>query len=135
MALEEFGLAEALRWYGQQFQARTGIAVHWDSTVEAVNLNREQTAAIFRIFQETLTNVLRHAQATKVDIKIKHEGGHCVLTISDNGRGITEAELTGPQSLGLVGMRERAKLLGGEINIEGAEGQGTTITLRVPISS
>lgn len=131
-ALEEFGLAEALGWYAQQFEARTGIAVHCDCQPEDGDLNREQSVAVFRIFQEALTNVLRHAQATRVDIRMRQEDAHLDLTISDNGRGITEDEKGGSQSLGLLGMRERTHLLGGEISIEGGEGRGTTITVRVP---
>jgi PAS domain S-box-containing protein len=131
-ALAEFGLVEALRWHAQQFQARTGITVHCDCPPESAELNREQATAVFRIVQEALTNVLRHARATRVDINIRSEGGRCVLTVSDNGRGITEAEKTGLQSLGMLGMRERAHLLGGEINVEGVEGRGTVVTLRVP---
>jgi PAS domain S-box-containing protein len=131
-ALEEFGLAEALRWHAQQFQARTGIIVNCDCRIEAVDLNREQSVAVFRIYQEALTNVLRHAQATKVEIRIRQEDDHFALTINDDGRGITEGEKWGSQSLGLIGMRERTHLLGGEINIEGGEGRGTTITVKVP---
>ncbi|HJQ23666.1 MAG TPA: PAS domain S-box protein [Blastocatellia bacterium] len=131
-ALEEFGLAEALRWHAEQFQARTGIVVTCDCRLKREAFNHEQSTAIFRIVQEALTNVLRHAQATRVDIKIRHEGDLCVLTIRDNGRGITEAEKSGPQALGLLGMRERTHLLGGEIRIEGAEDRGTMITVRVP---
>ena len=131
-ALEEFGLAEALRWHAQQFQARTGIIVNCDCQSEAVDLNREQSVAVFRIYQEALTNVLRHAQATKVEIRIRQEDDHFALTINDNGRGITEEEKWGPQSLGLIGMRERTHLLGGEISIEGGQGRGTTITVKVP---
>jgi PAS domain S-box-containing protein len=111
-ALEEFGLVEALRWHAQQFQARTGITVHCDCPPESVGLSREQATAVFRIVQEALTNVLRHSGATRVEIKMRHEGGHYVITVSDDGRGITEAEKTGPRSLGLLGMRERAHLLG-----------------------
>jgi PAS domain S-box-containing protein len=133
-ALEEFGLAEALRWHAGQFQARTGIVVTCDCRLDKAALNHEKSTAIFRIVQEALTNVLRHAQATRVDIAIRHTGDHCVLTIRDNGRGITEAEKSGPRSLGLLGMRERAYLLSGEISIEGAEGRGTVITVRVPAS-
>jgi signal transduction histidine kinase len=97
-------------------------------------LSREQSTAVCRIFQEALTNVLRHAQATRVDITAKKEAGEFVLTISDNGRGITEDELSGVPSLGLLGMRERANLIGGKFQIIGAEGKGTVVTLRVPLS-
>jgi len=80
-----------------------------------------------------LTNVLRHAQATRVDIRAAEEDGEFILTISDNGKGISEDEASGVHSLGLLGMRERAILIGGKIDIAGVEGKGTVITLRVPI--
>jgi PAS domain S-box-containing protein len=132
-ALDEFGLSAALQWHAQQFQARTGIVVDCDCSLDNLDLNREQATAIFRIFQEALTNILRHAQATRVEVVMKQAAGDFVLTISDNGKGITEAEKSVRSSLGLLGMRERAHLIGGEIDIAGAEGQGTVITLRVPI--
>ncbi|HEY0321205.1 MAG TPA: MEDS domain-containing protein [Pyrinomonadaceae bacterium] len=133
-ALDELGLVEAIEWQCEQFQARTGIICQCDSSLENLDLNQEQSTAVFRIFQEALTNILRHAQATRVDVQMKEEAGEFVLTISDNGRGITEDEKAGSQSLGLLGMRERAHLIGGQINISGSEGQGTVITVRIPIS-
>jgi|GEM_PF-604592 len=131
--LDDLGLVPAIEWQARQFHDRTGIAVHCDCTPDDVDLNQEQSTAVFRILQEALTNVLRHAQATRVDIKASEEGGEVVLTISDNGKGITEDEMSGPQSLGLLGMRERAILIGGKIDIAGVPGKGTVITLRVPI--
>jgi signal transduction histidine kinase len=95
-------------------------------------LSEEQSTALFRILQEALTNVLRHAQATRVDIKIKKENGNFVLSITDNGKGITEADKS-EQQLGILGMRERAHLIGGEIDINGTEGKGTVVIVRVPI--
>ncbi len=88
------------------------------SSVENVHLSREQSTAIFRIFQEALTNVLRHAQATRVEVTIKETAGEFVLTISDNGRGLTARELSGSESLGLLGMRERAHLIGGKLPLK-----------------
>jgi PAS domain S-box-containing protein len=134
IALDELGLIEAIEWQAQQFQARTGIIVHCDCRLENADLTQEQSIAIFRIFQEALTNVLRHAQATRIDIIAKDEAGEFVLTVTDNGRGITEDEQSGATSLGLLGMRERANLIRGKIQITGAEGKGTVVTLRVPIS-
>ena len=130
--LDDLGLAEAIEWQARQFQARTGIICHCECSVENVDLNREQSTAVFRIFQEALTNILRHAQATRVDIAMKEEAGEFVLTVSDNGRGITEDDKSRLQSLGLLGMRERAHLIGGEIDIIGVEAQGTVVTVRVP---
>ena len=97
-------------------------------------MNQEQSTAVFRIFQEALTNVLRHAQATRVDLTVVEEAGSFVLTIRDNGRGITEEEKSGQLSIGLLGMRERAHVSGGEIDIAGVEGEGTTVTVRLPIA-
>ena len=98
-------------------------------------MTQEQATAVFRIFQEALTNVLRHAQATRVEIQVKKDEGYFVLTISDNGRGISEAEKSGQRTLGLLGMRERAQLIGGEIEFTGTEGSGTVITVRFPTSA
>ncbi|MET0645068.1 MAG: MEDS domain-containing protein [Pyrinomonadaceae bacterium] len=134
VALDDLGLAEAVEWQAGQFQARTGIVVSCDCHLENVELSREQATAVFRIFQEALTNVLRHARATRVEVALKSEAGGLVLTVSDDGRGITAEELSGSRTLGLLGMRERANLVGGELDIRGEEGRGTTVTVRIPIS-
>jgi signal transduction histidine kinase len=130
--LDVLGLIEAIEWQGQQFQDRTGIVVHYDSLMH-VDLNQEQSTAFFRIFQEALTNILRHAQATRVDVTMVEEDGAFVLTIRDNGRGITEDEKSSQLAIGLLGMRERAHLIGSEIDITGIEGEGTTVTVRLPV--
>jgi signal transduction histidine kinase len=132
--LDDLGLVEAIEWQAQQFQDRTGIACQCDCSLEDLDVNQEQSTAVFRIFQEALTNILRHAQATTVDIKVKVEAGCFVLTISDNGRGITEDEKLGVKSLGLLGMRERAQLIGAKLDFAGAKGKGTVVTVRVPLS-
>jgi signal transduction histidine kinase len=98
-------------------------------------LNRDQSTAVFRIFQEALTNILRHAQATKVDILMDQAADEFVLRISDDGRGITEEDKFAQLSLGLLGMQERAHLIGGQVEISGIHGKGTRITVRVPLSS
>jgi PAS domain S-box-containing protein len=133
--LDDLGLAVAIEWQAQQFQDRTGIVVHCECPLDDVDLDQEQSTAVFRIFQEALTNILRHAQATRVDVTMMKEAGTLVLTIRDNGRGITEAEKSGQLSIGLLGMRERAHLIGGEIDITGVEGEGTTVTVRVAVSA
>jgi PAS domain S-box-containing protein len=131
--LDILGSMAAIEWQARQFQDRTGIVVHCDSLLANVDLNQEQSTAVFRIFQEALTNILRHAQATRVDVTMVEEAGALVLTIRDNGRGITEDEKSGQVAIGLLGMRERAHLIGGEIDITGVEGEGTTVTVRIPI--
>jgi signal transduction histidine kinase len=130
--LDDLGLAAAIEWQARQFQTRTGIICHCEGSVENLDLDREQSTAIFRILQEALTNILRHARATRVEISIKEEAGEIVLTVGDNGRGITEDEKSRLQSLGLLGMRERAHLIGGAIDIIGVDAQGTVVTVRVP---
>jgi signal transduction histidine kinase len=133
--LDDLGLVAAIEWQAQQFQTRTGIVCVCDCVLDKVELTEEQSTAVFRILQEALTNVLRHAQATKVDIKINKEQGYFVLSISDNGKGMTESKKSEQQSLGILGMRERAHLIGGEVNISSAKGRGTVVTLRVPIAA
>jgi signal transduction histidine kinase len=132
--LDEAGLVAAIEWAAKQFEGRTGIICRFESSLEDVHLSREQSTAIFRIFQEALTNILRHAEATRVGITMKEEAGEFVLTISDNGKGITAQQQSGAETLGMLGMRERAHLIGGEVSITTAEGRGTVVTVRVPIA-
>jgi two-component system, NarL family, sensor histidine kinase UhpB len=131
--LDDLGLIEAIEWHTQQFQARTGIECRCDSLVENLALSEEQSTALFRIVQEALTNILRHARATQVTIAITQEAGLFVLAITDNGRGITPAETANRSSLGLLGMQERAHLIGGEVEISGESGQGTRLRVQVPL--
>lgn len=132
--LDQLGFVEAIEWLAQRFQAQSGITCMCVCSLPSVDLNSEQSTALYRISQETLTNVLRHAEATKVEIRIDQEKDSFVLTIKDNGRGITESDTLGKQSLGILGMRERAHLVGGRIRISGIRGKGTVITVRVPTS-
>jgi PAS domain S-box-containing protein len=131
--LDDLGLVAAIEWQAQQFQSRSGILTQFDSLIETNGFSREYATAIFRIFKEALTNILRHAQATRVNVILEEEEGEFVLEVNDNGRGITEAETTAPGSLGLIGMRERAHLVGGRIEISGVAGRGTGLALRVPL--
>jgi PAS domain S-box-containing protein len=132
-ALDDLGLIDALLLHAQQFQTRTGITVSCNCEPNAVELTREKSIAVFRIFQEALTNILRHAGATEVEVTTGQINDEFILTISDNGRGITEDEKFGTQSIGIIGMRERAHLVGGEIKLDNVNGRGTRITVRVPI--
>jgi PAS domain S-box-containing protein len=131
--LNELGLVAAFEWHAQQFEEHTGIVCRFDSLVDDGGLDREQATAVFRIFQEAMTNILRHAGASKVNIIMEDEEGEFVLEIKDNGRGITESESRGSRSLGLLGMRERAHSVGGKIEINGRPGRGTVLILRLPI--
>jgi PAS domain S-box-containing protein len=132
--LDDLGLEAAIEWYLQQFQARTGIVCQYEAVGHPLDVDQDHATALFRIVQEALTNVLRHAQATRVDVTLE-AGAALLLTIRDNGRGITDAAQSGPHTLGLLGMRERAHLIGGSVDITGSKGQGTTVTVRVPQAS
>jgi two-component system sensor histidine kinase UhpB len=94
----------------------------------------EQSTALFRILQEVLTNVVRHAHATKVDIRLEETREHVIMQVKDNGIGITAIEQSGPQAFGLLGMRLRAQQQGGTFDIQGTSGTGTMVTVRIPLS-
>lgn len=134
VALDELGLVEAIEWQALQFHSRTGIPVQFVCSLEQVALNNEQSTAVFRILQEALTNILRHAQATEVTITMKQGSGEFFLGVQDNGRGITESETSAAHSLGLLGMRERAHLIGATLDVAGNKGHGTIVAVRLPIS-
>ena len=131
--LDDLGLAEAVEWQAKEFHTRTGIPCHYHRSLEDVDLSPGQSTNLFRILQEALTNVLRHAHATTVDIALEKQGGNLVLTIGDNGVGITSAQTSSPDALGLLGMRERARAAGGTIDVGGAGGKGTTVVVQVPL--
>lgn len=131
--LDDLGLVAAIEWQANEFQTRTGIHCKVSATVTETIWDQDFTTVFFRIFQETLTNVIRHAQATQVEVHLTEEPGGLVLAVRDNGRGITEEEIANTRSIGLLGMRERAALMNGEINFSGQPGVGTTVTVRIPL--
>ena len=131
--LEDLGLKAALEWQVQEFQTRTGIDAQFVSALDSVELDPERAMAVYRILQESLTNVARHANATRVAVDLAAEDSQLLLKVADNGKGILPEEMRKARSFGLLGMRERALLLDGEVNVHSAPGQGTTITLRVPL--
>lgn len=130
--LDTAGLLPALEWQAQQFQKETGIRCEVKSAVRDTLWDQDLNTAFFRIFQETLTNIIRHAEATRVEVRFVETGGSLVLRVKDNGRGITDAEVHNTKSIGLLGMRERTALLGGEVELHGEPGRGTTVTVRIP---
>jgi PAS domain S-box-containing protein len=134
--LDNLGLAAAVRFEAGRFQKRSGIACEIVAMAEQLPRDAERDTALFRIFQEVLTNVARHAAATRVEIRLAEEGGNggeLVLKVGDNGRGIEPGKLSGAKSLGLLGMRERAAQFGGRVEFAGEPGKGTTVTVRVPM--
>lgn len=132
--LDSLGLVAALEWQANEFQSRTGIPCVVITTVADNLWDQQFSTVVFRIFQETLTNVIRHAKATRVEVRFTEEGEYLTLVVKDNGRGISEDEIANTRSIGLVGMRERAMLIGGELSLQGTPGQGTVVTLRAPLS-
>ncbi len=133
IVLDQLGLIAAIEWQTHEFQSRTGMECRLDIYLRSAPLSQAASTAMFRIFQEILTNVVRHAKASVVKITLQEQAGGLVLEVHDNGRGITESELADPQSLGLVGMRERALLLGGSITFAGNAESGTTVRVRIPL--
>ena len=136
--LEEYGIGAALGWYGEEFAKRTNIAVKFDDQARERNrdLRREAAVGLFRIAQEALNNVAKHAQATQVQLGLDADKSHMTLTVADNGKGFdpgaAEARAT---RLGMTTMRERVIAAGGSLEIESALGQGTTLKARVPFST
>jgi signal transduction histidine kinase len=132
--LDSIGLAAAIEWQAADFQQRTGIACATTIAVPEALLDRELSTVCFRIFQEALTNIIRHALATQVDVGLALEGPDLVLTVHDNGRGISKEDVGHHRSIGLVGMRERAAQVGGEVSFVGRPALGTTVTMRAPLA-
>jgi two-component system sensor histidine kinase UhpB len=130
--LDQLGLAEALREESQRFEKRTGVPCELQAPVERLDLPRDRVTVIFRVFQEALTNVARHAQATRCRIILKTTGDGVVLEVEDDGKGIGTAATSDGGSLGLLGMRERAVMVGGEVTIAPISPKGTRVTLRLP---
>jgi len=132
--LDSLGLCAAVEWQARDFRAHTRIPCHATVPEEEQPVDRDLATAMFRILQESLTNVQRHAQATRVDILLREEAGQLVLRVQDNGCGIGSETLSSPLSIGLTGMRERALLMGGQFEIRSQPGSGTTIEVRLPLS-
>jgi len=133
--LEDLGLREAISWQARDFEQRTGISCGVEAGVEVpATVTPGATLALYRILQEALTNITRHAGARRVSIGLVVREHELCLSIEDDGRGITEQELGRRTSLGLLGMHERALVVGGRVEVTGRKGVGTLVTARVPIS-
>ena len=132
-ALDDFGLNEAIKLLIADFEKRAAIACEFISTPKHIALNGETATGVFRICQEALTNIARHADASKVIVHLQKTGNTLIMEVRDNGRGITKKEITDPQSIGLTGIRERAYALEGTLTITGIRGEGTTVAVNVPL--
>jgi len=136
--LDDLGLIAALEWQLSEFTSRTEISHEFVTSLDYVNLENESATGVFRVFQEVLTNVMRHSQATKVTVVLRESerslfgDESLVLEIRDNGRGITEEEILKLESLGLLGMKERVLAFGGKLSIRGEPGGGTSLVLKIP---
>jgi PAS domain S-box-containing protein len=132
--LDDLGLVATIEWAAKEFQARTGIKCQVALPEVNPAIDAERSTVLFRIFQEALTNVARHAGATRVTVGVSQDREYLSLEVCDNGRGIAPEQLSASSSLGILGMRERALLVGGEFTISGASGGGTTVRVRIPFN-
>jgi len=131
--LDDFGIGAAIEWQAEEFQSRTGIDCEVMIDPEEITLDKNLSTTIFRIFQEAMTNIARHAKATKMKITLEQRENQLLLTVQDNGKGITQEQISDPRSYGLLGIRERANVYEGDVVIKGIQGQGTSLTVRIPL--
>jgi signal transduction histidine kinase len=131
--LDELGLVPALVWQAQEFEKRTGIKFQFHMALNDFNPERNLSTNVFRVYQEALTNIARHAQATRVETSIEKKGDYLLLVIKDDGKGFNVHEEKNKNSFGLIGMEERALMFHGEFTIESEKRKGTVITLKVPL--
>jgi signal transduction histidine kinase len=131
--LDDFGLPAALEWQTDEFKNRTGLDCRIEIDPELPALSKNLATALFRIFQELLTNIIRHAGASRVDVLLKKEDRRLVLTVMDDGRGITETQVEDARSFGLIGIRERLHPFGGSARFTGGTSGGTRVTVEVPL--
>lgn len=131
--LDAFGLSAAIEWQASEFEKRFGIRCELEDRWRTVVQDQALSTAVFRIFQEMLTNIARHSGGSHVRVRMVQERGNLILTVFDNGRGITEGE--SQASLGVLGMRERAQMFGGDVKINGIAGKGTTVIMSIPMDA
>jgi two-component system sensor histidine kinase UhpB len=133
--LDELGLKGVVGWYQREFEKRAEIKCDFQVELEGVDLSDHFSLAVFRILQESLTNVRLHSEATRVMVRLRGKDGKLELIVKDNGVGIKEDQIREYKAFGIIGMEERVRHLGGEIKIKGVEGKGTTVTVRIPLQS
>lgn len=131
--IEDLGLIAALEWQSEDFERRTEITTKFYSNVSEIKLPQAYSIGLFRIFQESLTNVAKHAEAREVIAELINENGFLIMTISDNGKGFNTDSVGGKKSLGLLGMRERTLLMNGQYEINSRPGEGTVVKVSVPL--
>ena len=132
-ALEDLGLAEAMRIYSDEFEIRSGLSIHFFTELEMLELPIDTCKALYRIYQESLANVAQYADASQVEASLDLEDGHLVLSIADNGIGFDTEELANKKTMGIIGMRERAVMIGGQFKIMSKPNYGTTVLVTIPL--
>jgi signal transduction histidine kinase len=129
----DFGIVAAIDWQSREFEKQAGIPCAFSSNKKEVELHPDQATALFRIFQEALTNISKHAHASCVTVRLTRTNRSVRLEVIDNGRGIARRDRLKPKSFGLRGMEERANALGGQLAVSTANGGGTHVTLKIPL--
>ncbi|MRR35957.1 PAS domain-containing sensor histidine kinase, partial [bacterium] len=133
--LDELGLSDAIEWQVTEFEKHTGLHCTHHILLQECEFSKDVATAIFRICQEALTNVIRHSGATQVDVVLEERNDRIILLVRDNGRGITPEQLSGQKSLGIIGIRERAYMLGGRVKIRRLHEGGTVVLAHIPCNS
>ncbi len=133
--LDDLGLFAAIEYEAQMFEERTGIECELSVPENPPAVEKAAATAIYRMVQEALTNVARHSNAGRVELRVRERSGQLLVEIRDDGRGITAEELSHPSSLGLAGIRERAEILGGTTRFKGVPGRGTIVSIILPMTS
>jgi PAS domain S-box-containing protein len=133
--LDELGLIPAIEWQAQDFMEKTGIECECQLPKEEINLDQEKSTALFRIFQESIINTARHANASRIMVQLKEANGTLILEVKDNGKGITQSQVNDPKSLGLLGMKERAIIFGGSVEVKSSMHDGTIVRAIIPLES
>ena len=131
--LDTVGLTAAVEWHVREFTKRTSIEVKLDPPVNLPILEDAVATGVYRIIQEAMTNVARHSEATRAEVAMRLNDGELLVEVSDNGKGIDQAMIAHPESLGILSMQERARMLGGKIAITSTPGKGTCISLSAPV--
>jgi signal transduction histidine kinase len=130
-AMLDLGILAAVEWHAAEFEKRMDIKCQVTCGTEEIELDRKRSSVVFRTFQEALTNVAKHAHATRVEVELDAQEDYVTLQVHDNGCGIGSGDLDKPQAFGILGMQERARSLGGQANVERTP-NGTTVMLRIP---
>jgi signal transduction histidine kinase len=134
-ALDRLGLVPALEWQAETFSRQAGLRCRFHARQDSIDLDRGRATAVFRVFQELLTNIARHAAASRVDVTVELQGDVLVLLVRDNGKGFDIGHSLPSSAFGLLGIRERALLLGGEFEVSSVPRRGTTAVLRIPLAN